>query len=251
MASTSAAEGGTTRDAFLGGRVMALQPARGFRSGPDAVLLAAAVTARPGETALELGCGAGVAALCLAARVPGLAVTGLEVQPAYAALARANGLDIVEGSVAAMPRALKERRFHHVLANPPWFDRRAGLPSPDAGRDLAFGGPVPLRDWVAAGARRLLPRGTFTLIARIECLPEALSACEGRLGGIAVRPLAGRAGRAPGRFVLRAMREGRGAFRLLPPLVLHEGAAHRSDRDGFAPGVDAILKDGAPFPWTD
>src|SRR5262249_12899350 len=79
------------------GRVKAAQPATGFRSGLDAVMLAAAVPGRAGERALELGAGAGTASLCLAARVPGLTVTGVEIDPALAALAKdnaaANGLD--------------------------------------------------------------------------------------------------------------------------------------------------------------
>ena len=40
---------------FLGGRLRLWQPARGYRSGADAVMLAAACPARPGERVLELG----------------------------------------------------------------------------------------------------------------------------------------------------------------------------------------------------
>ncbi|KGJ16313.1 methyltransferase, partial [Paracoccus sanguinis] len=50
---------GTRDDAFLGGRLVLRQPARGYRAGMDAVLLAAACPARPGARVLELGCGAG------------------------------------------------------------------------------------------------------------------------------------------------------------------------------------------------
>ncbi|MGB7263813.1 MAG: methyltransferase, partial [Albidovulum sp.] len=79
-----------TEDGFLGGRLRISQPRDGYRAAMDPVLLAAAVPARAGDTVLELGCGAGVASLCLASRVPGLALTGLELQSGYAALARAN-----------------------------------------------------------------------------------------------------------------------------------------------------------------
>ncbi|MFZ8943107.1 MAG: methyltransferase, partial [Gemmobacter sp.] len=79
-----------TRDGFLGGRVTIMQPRAGFRSSTDAVFLAAAVPARPGESVLELGCGAGAAILCLGARVAGLSLAGLELQPGYAALAARN-----------------------------------------------------------------------------------------------------------------------------------------------------------------
>ena len=60
-----------TLDGFLGGRLTIAQPKDGFRAGHDAVLLAAAVPARTGETILELGSGSGIASLCLAARVAG------------------------------------------------------------------------------------------------------------------------------------------------------------------------------------
>ena len=80
----------TRDDAFLGGRLTLRQPARGYRAGADAVMLAAACPAQPGQRVLELGCGAGVALFCLGARVRGLSLTGLERQPALADLARHN-----------------------------------------------------------------------------------------------------------------------------------------------------------------
>ena len=78
---------------FLGGRVRLWQPLSGYRAGVDPVLLAASVPATAGQTVLELGCGAGAAILCLAARVPGLHLTGVELQPAYADLARRNAAE--------------------------------------------------------------------------------------------------------------------------------------------------------------
>src|SRR5262245_20733903 len=67
-----------TEDAVLGGRLRLRQPRRGHRVGHDAILLAAATAALPGERAVELGSGVGAAGLALAARVPGLAVTLVE-----------------------------------------------------------------------------------------------------------------------------------------------------------------------------
>ncbi len=43
-----------------------------------------------GDHVLEAGCGAGAASLCLLARVPGAKVTGVEIDPDLAALARDN-----------------------------------------------------------------------------------------------------------------------------------------------------------------
>ena len=79
-----------TEDALLGGRVRLLQPSRGYRVAVDAVLLAAAVEAAPGECVLDLGAGVGAVGLCIAARVPGCSIVGVELQSELAALAARN-----------------------------------------------------------------------------------------------------------------------------------------------------------------
>ncbi len=248
---TDAAAQGLTDDAFLGGRLRVLQPRAGYRAGVDPVLLAAAVPAKPQETVLELGCGAGVAALCLGARVGGLRITGLELQPAYAALARRNArrngqaIEVVEADLRALPPGLRQRSFDHVLANPPYFDRRAGTPAADPGRDLALGGDTPLADWIEAAARRLAPKGSFTMIQRIERLPEALAATAAQLGSVTVLPLAARPGRAAHLFILQARKGGRAPFRLAAPLLLHDGTRHLRDGADYTPGVAAVLRDAA------
>ena len=115
----------TSNDAFLGGRLWLRQPRKGYRAGIDPVLLAASVPAKAGQSVLDLGCGIGAALYSLSTRVEGLTLTGLELHPATAELARVNaaenGFDatIVTGDIAAMPSELKARRFDHVLTNPP------------------------------------------------------------------------------------------------------------------------------------
>lgn len=115
-----------TCDGFLEGRLQVTQPKAGFRSGADAVMLAAACPAVSGQAVLELGCGAGVASLCLGWRVPGLRLAGLESQPAYADLARrnaaANGIamQVLTGDVVRPPAELRAMAFDHVIANPPY-----------------------------------------------------------------------------------------------------------------------------------
>src|SRR5215468_12160123 len=79
-----------TDDAVLGGRLRLWQPRRGHRFGLDAILLAAATPARDRDRAIDLGAGVGAAGLALAARVPGLRVTLVEVSADLAALAALN-----------------------------------------------------------------------------------------------------------------------------------------------------------------
>lgn len=234
----------TTRDAFLGGKVHALQPARGYRAGVDAVLLAASIPAVSNDHVLELGCGVGVASLCLMARTRA-SVTGVEIQTDYAGLARENGLDVVEADLSALPANLRNSQFQHVMMNPPYFNRTAGSASEDAGRDTAMGGGTPLSDWLIIGAKRLAPKGTLTMINRIENLPQALASLPPVLGSAVVLPVTARAGRAPHLFILQARHSGRAPFRMAPPLILHQGDRHEGDRESYTSAVRAVLRNGA------
>lgn len=236
-----------TRDAFLGGKLHLLQPRKGYRAGMDPVLLAATVTASAGQRVLELGCGVGAASLCLGARVPGLHLTGIEIQPAYADLARQNGHDfeVIEADLADMPLDLRQRQFDHVLANPPYFDREASIASKNRLRETSLGEQTPLRTWVEIAAKRLAPKGQAHFIHRVERLPDLIRALPHDMGSIEVLPIAPRIGRAPELVILRARKGGRGAFRLNAPLVMHEGDMHLEDGDSYVPAIRAVLRDGA------
>lgn len=242
-----------TKDAFLGGKLHLLQPRKGYRAGVDSVLLAASVPAQLGDRILDLGCGVGAAALCLGARVEGLQLTGVELQESYAALARENGkgkFEVVTADLSDLPLELRQRQFDHVLANPPYFDRGATRAASNVGRETALGEATPLSDWVKVAAKRLAPQGCAHFIHRVERLPEILNAMTGRLGSIEVLPLCPRVGRAVELVIVRGRKNGRGAFRLHGPLILHEGARHLRDADSFVPRVKAVLRDGAELNFS-
>ena len=236
-------------DKFLCGKLRLWQPLKGYRAATDPVLLAAACPAVAGQSLLDLGCGAGAAALCLGARVPGLMLSGLELQPGYADLARRNAarngqvLQVVEGDLTRMPAALRHG-FDHVIANPPYY-AAGGTPSPTPARALAMQIALPLSAWVEAASRRLVPGGWLTLICGVDGLPAVLAAMGTKLGSASVLPLAARDGRPALRILLRARKGGRAAFRLLAPFVIHQGAVHDGDRESYTPAANAVLRDGA------
>ena len=237
-----------THDAFLGGKLHLWQPRKGYRAATDPVLLAAACPAHPGQSVLDLGCGVGAASLCLAARVPDLRLFGLELQPDIADLARRNAaengfaMQVDCGDLGLMPKSLRQD-FDHVIANPPYY-AQSGTPSPNLSRDTALRVDTPLGDWVTAAAKRLVPGGWLTLICGADGLPQVLSAMGPRLGSASVLPLAARQGRSALRIILRARKTGRAAFRLLAPLVLHDGTAHEGDRESYTARAHAVLRQG-------
>ena len=81
--------GDVTEDAFLGGKLRLRQPKSGHRAGHDAMLLAAATPARPGDRVVDLGAGVGAAGLAVARRIAGIELVLVEIDEGLAELARA------------------------------------------------------------------------------------------------------------------------------------------------------------------
>ena len=239
------------QDQFLGGALTLWQPRQGYRAGIDPVLLAASVAARAGQSVLDLGCGAGAAALCLGQRVSGLRLAGVERHAGYAALARRNGeaagqrFEVWTADLAELPAEVKALSFDHVIANPPYFDRRTGTAAPDEDREAALGEDTALETWIQVAAKRLKPWGYAHIIHKADRLGDALAAITPRLGSIEIIPLAPRAGRAAELVILRARKEGRAKLQLKAPVLLHIGDSHPGDKDHYTPQIADVLRRGA------
>jgi tRNA1Val (adenine37-N6)-methyltransferase len=232
----------TSVDKFLGGRVGVRQTLKGFRGGLDAVMLAATIPARSGDEVLELGAGAGTASLCLAARVTGVSVTGVEIDADLVALANENArsntndgrVSFVEGDVLDLPRELR-RDFAHVFCNPP-FHNEQGQVSPEPVKDRALRDAGRFGDWMDIGLKRTISGGTFTAILRADRLSEALAQLPDR--GVAVFPLWPRANELSKRVIVQVTKSSRAPSTLMPGLVLHEA-------DGrYTEAADRVLRDG-------
>jgi tRNA1(Val) A37 N6-methylase TrmN6 len=244
----------TTEDAVLGGRLLLRQPRRGHRVGHDGILLAASAAAKAGEHAVDFGAGVGAAGLALAARVPGLAVTLVEIDPALAALAGENitrngfadrvrtvTLDVTAGARAFAAAALPPGSAARVLMNPPFNDPATSRGSPDAGRRRAHvsDGIAP---WLRSAQRLLCADGTVTLIWRADGLADVLAAVGPGFGAVAVQPVHPRPDAPAVRVLVRAVKGSRAPLALLPPLVL-AGVDGRPSAE-----AEAVLRHGAALP---
>ncbi len=247
---------GRTDDAFLGGRLRALQPEKGFRAGIDSVFLAAAVPAEAGDAVFEAGIGTGVAALCLVFRCPDAAVTGLELSARYALIAGENAArNGMAGRIKVFHGDLKEaiRRdltgypehgtFAHAYANPPYFDASKATASPSPLKQVAnAAAPEDLEHWVKVMHAMVVSRGSATMVHRPDMLGRILAAFEPGFGDIVIAPLYARAGMAASRVIVQGLRGTRGPMRLLPGLILH------GDGSRFTPEAEAVLRHGKPWP---
>ncbi len=199
-----------TTDDFLGGKIKLRQPVDGYRATSDAVLLAAAVSARGRARILDVGCGSGAVALCVAARCPDALITGIELQSEMAALAQENvrfnalekRLTIVQSDIRAKKiESVPTGCFDWVVSNPPFI--LENQPSPDKVRDVAHReADCLLSEWIFNCLRYVNARGYFALINRADRLPELLSLLYGKLGGIRIVPIWTKEGEPAKRVVL-------------------------------------------------
>jgi tRNA1(Val) A37 N6-methylase TrmN6 len=249
----------TTDDAVFGGRLRLRQPRRGHRVGHDAILLAAATAAKPGEHAVDLGAGVGAAGLALAARVDRLRVTLVELDPALVALAGGNAqrnglggrvsalnLDVTAPARAYAAAGLKPGTAERVLMNPPFNDPARQRISPNARRRLAhMAAPEMLAAWASAAARLLRARGVLTLIWRADGLAEVLAALSGAFGGVALMPVHPKPGAPAIRILVRAVKASRAPLTLYPGLVLNDQSG------GPAAFADAVLRGRVVLPLAE
>jgi tRNA1Val (adenine37-N6)-methyltransferase len=233
-----------TQGHLLGGRVVYRQPATGFRSGIEPVLLAASVPIRSGERVLEAGTGAGAALLCLSARAPGIRSTGVESDEAMAELAtanaRANGFAGIEIIADRIETAIFAGPFDHAIANPPYHSPD-GTASPVATRESAKRGSDGLiATWIGRLAGAVRDRGSLTLIVPPRVGAACLTAmAEYRCPCTSLFPLWPKAGRSAKLVLLRGVKGTRAPMRLMPGLLLHKP-------DGsFTDAAQSILTDCA------
>ena len=150
---------------------------------------------------------------------------GIELQPHMAALAKenaaANGaaFEVIEGSILTPSDAVKQRRFDHVICNPPYLPEGYGSGEHSIANHES---EAKLSDWVAFAAKRVSDNGSVVFIHRADRLDELLAECAKYLGALVVFPLWRRAGEEATRVIVGGIKGRKTPLKLLPGLALHE-----------------------------
>lgn len=229
-----------TFDTLLRGRVGLYQPARGFRSSLDPVLLASFATPPFGRF-LDIGCGTGALSFLLLARDPQATGVGVEIQPRLAALAEKgsarNGFEgryqVRVGDVREISE-LGPEQYDLVATNPPFRPLGTGVLPPDRERSIAHHEvALTLAGWLDTAAAALAPSGRLSVIFPTDRLDELRAGLQARaLVLTRQRFVHAQAGMAASRVLVEARRTGAPVTE--PPLVLHDNGA-------FTPEVRRML----------
>ncbi len=215
---------------LLGKKLTLKQPADGFKTGLDAVMLASACPLKAGQTVLDLGCGVGSAGFCVLKRVEGAHLTGVEIQENHVALAQVNAelnnyskqVEFINADI----RSFKcEQKFDHVICNPPYLETGAHLRSPSDEKATAMGhddDDLTIQDWVDCARRSLSPNGSLTLIHRADFVDKIIQALESKFGAVEIIPLWPKAGTEAKRVIIRALKGRKTPARIHAGLILHD-----------------------------
>ena len=228
--------GGYTEDAFLGGQLRLRQPKSGHRAGHDAMLLAAATAARPGDRVVEFGAGVGAAGLALAKRITEIKLVLVEIDAGLAELARGNAaanaisadvivLDVTSEPGVSAAAGLAPDSADVVLMNPPFNDSVRHRASPDKSRASAHvATAATLESWIHASRRILKSGGVLSLIWRADGIADVLAALDRGFGSLKILPVHGDPSMPANRVLIRATKGGKAPAEIHPGLMLNESS---------------------------
>ena len=239
----------TTIDEFLGGKITLAQPAKGYRVTSDSVYLAATVSLKSGERVLDVGAGSGAILSCVAARLKDNENTmhGIEIQQELLSLAHQNAKDngfedrinYFSGDILNDIEECLPNSYHHVLSNPPYYEKGKVTASPHKTKAVAHGNEmVDLKVWLQRCLRMVRPRGYLTLVHRADLLDDILSALTPKAGAITIFPFYSKEGKDANRVIIRAQKDAKGLLTLKSGLIVHKS-------DGtYTEAAENILRHG-------
>ena len=238
-----------TKNSFLGGGIEIWQPKKGYRAGIDPILLAASVNVSEGQKVLDLGCGVGTASFAIGYRVKNVELYGIEIQKVFADLAdlnsKENGIEFqVEcTNISNLSSNITSKNFDHVIANPPYFDRKSSVRGINLSKEKSFGDTRPISEWLKVAAKRAKPKGFVHFIVRSDRLMEIFTNMPNSLGSLVITPVISRKNENAKLTILHAKKNGRAGLIISSPIVLHP--LESDSREKYVPEVEKVFRNGA------
>lgn len=229
-----------TTDTFFNGKVVVCQTRQGYRFSIDAVLLAAAVHPKSGETVMDMGTGCGVVPIVLAYRNPQVHFVGIELQESLATLAVENvAANRMQDRIVILHQDL--RTLNHesiqgpvdwIVSNPPYRSAHSGRINPNAERAVARHEiHLKMSELMLASRRLLKTGGRFAVIYPVERLVDLL--VEMRSAGIEpkwMQHIQSRGDDMAKLVLVKGMMRGNPGLKVAPPLVIYEPDGRYSER---------------------
>lgn len=262
-------EGKIKLDLFLGGKVSVYQPVTGYRSGVDAVLLASLVTinhnndsalepAHKKYKVLDLGCGASVASLCLANRIPNLDITGIDNNPIMHTLATKNHilnmalLNTMQSTFNVklldinQPYSVDEfiNQFNIVICNPPYFKNTSHkdvslYSSKEKGN---MESTALLKDFINFAFKVLKNSGDLYMIYNSSRFHELLNLLNlAHWGGLEIYPIYSYMNQPATRCMIKIKKLSKS------PTIFNAGIVMHQNDGSYTPVAENILKHGHCF----
>ena len=220
-----------TTDFFLDGQIRLLQPETGYRVSMDPFFLCRHVVPENDQKVLDIGCGSGIIPLLLTRKNPSAHITGVEIQPELARLARRNveanqmGDRITILNKDARELTLPDIRgpVDLIVSNPPFKKQNSGRLNPSRQKAVAKHEiELTLEDVLRQSSALLSSGGTACIIFPAERTPEILILMEKyRIQPAMIRFLHPRKPDSAKFVIVGGIKGGAGALKVASPLFIY------------------------------
>lgn len=216
-----------------------IQDPKRFCFGIDAVLLTGFARVKDGDTVLDLGTGTGIIPILLEAKTGASHLTGLEIQPESADMAKRSvcynelekKIDIVEGDIKNASEIFGRGSFDVVTCNPPYMIGAHGLTGGNESKTIARHEVLCTFEDVAREAAAVLkPGGMFYLVHRPFRLVELLGTMTRyRLEPKRMKFVHPFVDKEPNMVLIEAKKGARSRVEIEPPLIVYKSPGVYTD----------------------
>ncbi|MCI5959939.1 MAG: tRNA1(Val) (adenine(37)-N6)-methyltransferase [Lachnospiraceae bacterium] len=216
-----------------------IQDPKRFCFGIDAVLLTGFARVKDGDTVLDLGTGTGIIPILLEAKTGASHLTGLEIQPESADMAKRSvcynelekKIDIVEGDLKNASEIFGRGSFDVVTCNPPYMIGAHGLTGGNESKTIARHEVLCTFEDVAREAAAVLkPGGMFYLVHRPFRLVELLGTMtKYRLEPKRMKFVHPFVDKEPNMVLIEAKKGARSRVEIEPPLIVYKSPGVYTD----------------------